>query len=439
MKHRTHALVALGLSTTMILAACGGDDDDGGDADAPAASDVADATDGADASAATAAGGDDTAAAPSGDGASLTMLIASSGDAETAAVTEAADAWAAESGNSIEVLVATDMNQELAQGFASGNPPDIFYLDASRFADNAAAGNLHAYEAEDNDDFYEPLRQTFTFDGTQYCAPKDFSTLALQINTAAWEAAGLTDDDIPTTYEELATVAEQLTTDGQVGLALGPGIDRAGAFVVGSGGWWLNDDSTEATANSPEVLAGLQYVQDNIESGNFALSSALDAGWGGEAFGTERAAMTVEGNWIRGAMTNDYPDVGYTVAELPEGPEGPGTLLFTQCWGVAAESDAQDQAVDLVNFLTAPEQQMGFAEGFGVMPSRQSAAADYEAAFPDDAAFIAGGEYGHGPINAPSMEAVVADLNSQLEAIASADLESVVESFDTNAAAELGG
>jgi multiple sugar transport system substrate-binding protein len=149
--------------------------------------------------------------------------------------------------------------------------------------------------------------------------------------------------------------------------------------------------------------------------------------------------MTVEGNWIRGAMTNDYPDVEFTVAAMPEGPSGPGTLLFTQCWAVAAESDVQDQAVDLVNFLTSPEQQLAAAEAFGVMPSRQSAAADYEAAFPENAPFIAGGEYGHGPINAPGMEAVVADLNSQLEALADADLEAVLESFDTNASAALGG
>ncbi len=68
--------------------------------------------------------------------------------------------------------------------------------------------------------------------------------------------------------------------------------------------------------------------------------------------------MTMEGNWIRGAMRNDYPDVEYTVAELPEGPAGKGTLLFTQCWGIAAESPNQAAAVDLVEYLTTPEQQL---------------------------------------------------------------------------------
>jgi multiple sugar transport system substrate-binding protein len=423
MKHRTQTLTAVGLATVMILAACGGSDDDGG-ATEPTGTETGDATESDD-------------AAPTGEGVELTMLIASSGDAETNAVRAATDAWASESGNRVAVLVATDMNQELAQGFASGNPPDIFYLDASRFGDNAAVGNLYAYTAEGNDDFYEPLRQTFTYDGTQYCAPKDFSTLALQINDESWAAAGLTDDDIPTTYDELADVAAQLTTGDQVGLGLGSGIDRAGAFVVGNGGWWLNEDSTAPTANTPEVLAGMQYVQENIAAGSFALASAVDAGWGGEAFGTQRVAMTIEGNWIRGAMENDYPDVGYTVVELPEGPARPATLLFTQCWGIAADSDSQDQAVDLVNFLTTPEQQMAFAEGFGVMPSRQTAAADYEALFPENAAFIAGGDYGQGPISAPGLDAVVADLNSQLEAIGSVNLESALASFDTNATARL--
>lgn len=415
---KTNSILALAAAGTLVLSACGGGEgfeDTEGDGD----------------------GASQPAASAEG-AVSLVMLIGSSGEAETTAVEEATAAWAEETGNEVEVRPATDLGQELAQGFAGGNPPDIFYLDASQVAEQASAGNLFAYEAEDNDDFYPALQEAFTYDGQQWCAPKDFSTLALQINTAKWEEAGLTDDDIPTTYEELAAVAETLTQGDTVGLVLGPGIDRLGAFVVGNGGWWLSEDGTEPAGTSQEVLAGLQYVQENMAAGNFAYAADVDAGWGGEAFGTQRAAMTMEGNWIKGAMTNDYPDVDYTVAELPEGPAGPGTLLFSNCWGIAAESEAQAQAVDLVNYLTAPEQQLGFAEAFGVMPSRQSATADYTEAFPEDAPFIAGGEYGRGPINAPDMAQVVADLNSQLEGLEGADLQQVMESFDQNASAVLG-
>ena len=93
-----------------------------------------------------------------------------------------------------------------AQGFAGGTPPDVFYVDAGVFADYAAAGNLYPYgdQIDDADDFYPSLRETLHLRRQVYCAPKDFSTLALQINTDLWTKAGLTDADIPTTWDELA-------------------------------------------------------------------------------------------------------------------------------------------------------------------------------------------------------------------------------------------
>ena len=88
----------------------------------------------------------------------------------------------------------------------------------------------------------------------------------------------------------------------------------------------------EAIANSQENVDALTYVQDRMADGTFAYAQDVGAGWGGEAFGKQLAAMTIEGNWITGAMTNDFPDVEYVVAELPEGPAGKGTLQFTNCW-----------------------------------------------------------------------------------------------------------
>lgn len=415
---RNRALAVLAAASLTTLAACGGGGfDDGAEA-----------------------GGEGSAASGGGaDGDGLTVLIASSGDAETAAVTDAAAAWSEESGTPVEVRVATDITQQLSQGFAGGNPPDVFYVDGGAFADYAVNGNLYPYaeELEGNDDFYEPLRETFTLDGTQYCAPKDFSTLALQINTASWEAAGLTDEDIPTTWEELASVAETLTTPEQAGLVIGTGRDRVGAFLVQNGGFWVDGGTGEITATTDSNVEALTYVQDLLASGSAVLPPDVDSGWGGEAFGTERAAMTMEGNWIRGAMSNDYPDVEYTVAELPEGPAGEGTLLFTQCWGIAAESPAQEEAVALVEYLTQPEQQIGFAEAFGVMPSRQSAEEEYVAQFPDDAPFIAGGDYGRGTVSLPGLTPALDDLNSQLEQLATGDPAQILESFQSNAESAL--
>ena len=139
-------------------------------------------------------------------------------------------------------------------------------------------------------------------------------------------------------------------------------------------------------------------------------------------------------------MTNDYPDVElHRRADCPPGPAGKGTLAVHPVLGHRRrESKAQEQAVDLVDFLTTDEQQLAFADAFGVMPSRQSASGDFASKYPDDKAFIDGGDYGHGPITAPGMDQVIADLNSQLEDFKGADLASVSKSFDTNADAALG-
>src|SRR6185312_564293 len=157
----------------------------------------------------------------------------------TKAVQDAAAKWASSSGNTATVTPAQDLTQQLGQGLAGGTPPDVFYVDAARFADYASVGALEPYgdKISNPDDFYESLRTTFTYDGKLYCAPKDLSTLALQINTDLWAKAGLTDAEVPTTWDQLTATAQKIKAKGQVALALGDTRDRIGAFLVQNGGW----------------------------------------------------------------------------------------------------------------------------------------------------------------------------------------------------------
>ena len=378
-------------------------------------------------------GGDESG----GDG-SLSILIGSSGDAETQAVEDAVAAWSEESGVEAEVQVANDLPQQLSQGFAAGSPPDLFYLAPEQLAGYAGNGSVVAYgdQLSNLDDFYPSLVDNFTLDGDFYCAPKDFSTLALIINTDAWAAAGLTDADIPTDWDSLASVAQRLTTDGQVGLAFGAEYQRVGAFMAQAGGGMVVDG--EAVANSPENVEALTYVQTHLNDGSFAFAPDLGAGWGGEAFGTGAAAMVIEGNWITGALTNDYPDINYTVAELPAGPGGKGTLQFTNCWGMAADGANQESALDLVEYLTGTDQQLAFSEAFGPMPSIQSAADAWTSANPDLAAFLAGAEYAQFPPNQAGAADVITDFNAQLETLKTGDPQSILDTVQSNLEATLG-
>lgn len=410
---RTVAATALGAVGVLALTACGGSGFDD-------------------------SGSDDSSTGSSGGG-SLSVLIGSSGDAETDAVKAAVKAWSDDSGVDATVQVASDLTQELSQGFASGDPADVFYVSADAFQAYAANGSLYPYgdKLDAKDDFYPSLTEEFTYNDQLYCAPKDFSTLALIINNTAWTAAGLTDADIPTTWDQLSDVAAKLTTADQTGLAFSGEYARVGAFLTQAGGTMVSDDGTTATVDSDENVAGLTYVKDLLNSGNAAYASTLGAGWGGEAFGTGKAAMTIEGNWITGSLSSDYPDVDYRVVELPAGPAGQGTLQFTNCWGIATDSGDQDSAVDLVTYLTAADQQLAFAKAFGPMPSVQSAADGWKALYPDTTAFIDSAAFAQNVVNAQGASDVITDFNAQLEGLATADPATILGSVQTNLQAVL--
>ena len=411
MRHTSRRLLmaaGLGLAATLALTGCGQGFDDGG------------------------GGSTDSGELTSSDD-GLTVMIGSSGSAETTAVEDAVAAWSADSGVDVEVIAATDLTQQLSQGFAGGSPPDVFYLASELLAGYADNGSLKAYgdQLSNKDDFYPSLVENFTYDDEFYCAPKDFSTLQLIINKGLWEQAGLTDADIPTDWDSLASVAKTLTTDDRPGLVFSGEYQRIGAFMAQAGGRLVTEDNTEAVANSSENVEALTYVQENLTAGDFAYAADVGAGWGGEAFGKQLGAMTIEGNWVTGAL-GDYPDVEYVVAQLPEGPAGKGTLQFTNCWGMAADSPNQAGALELIEFLTSTDQQLAFSEAFGPMPSVESAAGAWTEENPELEAFLIGADYAQAVPTLQGVSDVISDFNAQLETLETTSPESILGIVEGN-------
>ncbi|MDQ0746010.1 multiple sugar transport system substrate-binding protein [Streptomyces africanus] len=364
----------------------------------------------------------------------LTVLIASSGDAETKAVKAAAAAWAEQSGNTVTVDVAKDINQQLAQSFAGHKPPDAFYVDSSQFANYAKGGSLYPYgdRIKDADDFSAQLRTSFTYDGKLVCLPKDTSTLALAINTGLWKKAGLTAKDYPTTWAQLKTVAGKLTKGNVTGLVINGEYARIGAFMREAGGWITNSDQTKMTADSPQNTKALDYVRSLLKSGSLKYATQVDTTWGGEALGKGKAAMTIEGNWLTGGMKADYPDTKYAVVPLPAGPAGKGTLAFSQCWGVAQESAHRTAAVDLVTYLTTSAQMLKNADSFGVMPSRTSALAEYAKRNPSAKAWADATAYAQGPVTVAGFDKVLTQFNTDLAQLNTGDPEKILAGLQSN-------
>jgi multiple sugar transport system substrate-binding protein len=358
----------------------------------------------------------------------LTALIGSSGPAETNAVNVATAAWSKKTGIKVNVIVASNLGQQLAQGFASGNPPDIFYLGNDQVATYAKAGDLAPLDKLKNvNAFYPSLKAAYTFKGHLYAAPKDFSTLGLVVNTASWKAAGLTAKSYPKTWGQLASVAKKLTRNGQVGLCTNPEFHRLGVFMIQDGGWLVSANGKTATVNSAANVKAFNYVKTMLSAGSMKLTNQLGVGWGGEGFGKSMCAMTIEGNWIAGAMKNDYPTVGYKVLQLPSGPKGQGTLQYDGGWGLAAASPNKTNAMSLLTFLTSPGVELGNAKAFGVMPSVKAAEKKWLKLYPQWASFLAGANYSKSIPPVDGIATVLGDFNQQLQALPTTNPKSILD------------
>jgi multiple sugar transport system substrate-binding protein len=309
-----------------------------------------------------------------------------------------------------------DYDTTLAKSLASGEPPDVFYVDSFRFLDLVKADALAPIgdALENQDDFYPALLNAFSFDGAAYCPPKDFSTLTLQINTDMMKAAGI--EAAPTTWEELKAAAMAMTTEDVAGIVISADMARWIAFLYQAGGSVTNDDFTEMTINSPEALEALTFYTDLYLEGYAKTPTDLGAGWNGEALGQGKAAMSLEGNWIVSYMKDNFPDVNFTSVELPAGPGGKATMAFTVCYGMPKAGANNEAAAMFVNYLAGDGMKAWTDLGLA-MPTRASMREGWLAAFPDLEPYLNGADYARKWQFVPGFNQVLDKTNEQIQLI----------------------
>src|SRR5690606_28735062 len=112
-------------------------------------------------------------------------------------------------------------------------------------------------------------------------------------NTAMLEQAGITAP--PTTWDELQSALQTLSDAGLPTACIDTTIDRWGVFALQAGGDFLSDDRRTAEFTSDPMVQGLTFYADLVAAGLALPPGQLDSSWCGEAFGNERAAITIEG------------------------------------------------------------------------------------------------------------------------------------------------
>jgi multiple sugar transport system substrate-binding protein len=266
--------------------------------------------------------------------------------------------------------------QAMLARFASHTPPDVFYVDSSVAPDWIKQGvlqPLNPYFKQfkfSTKAFFPRLVQGFSKGSTVYGLPKDWSPLAMEINTAMLQKAGVS---APTNWTQLVNVAKQLQIKGAVPngapICLAADWARMMPFIFQAGGAYLNPAGTQSLLNTAKSKKGINAYVQLATSGLGRTPDQLGVGWCGEALGKEKAAIIFEGNWAIPYMSDTFPSVKYSTFALPKGTTT-GNLGFTVSYSMAKDSKNKPAAWTLLSYLTGRVGMKTWTDQGLALPSR---------------------------------------------------------------------
>ena len=226
---------------------------------------------------------------------------------------------------------------------------------------------------------------TFKIDGKQEkCGvPMGYAPTAVWYNTDMWKAAGLTDADVPTTWDQLLDVAKKLTkSDGsQYGIAL-PDVGWA-PFLKGNGSG-IYTTKGKVSINSKENKAFLEKMRAFYKGGYSV--SGMDETAARESFESGQSAMVIVGPWEDQAATDKginhdlFPvPSGEGTYVYPDGTKGSNTGSTGLYWWVTSQvgDSAKKQGIyDFFKFYNNHDNQVKWSLGSAYPPNNTTVKSD---------------------------------------------------------------
>ncbi len=421
-KNALWRLLALLCALAMVASACGGGSDDAAEDSADTETEAAEEEEAMEDEEADAEASEDEEAmeeeAAAGDGATISYWLWD-GNQQPFYEQCAAD-FTAESGINVEITQFgwADYWDGLTAGFATGDVPDVFTDHLARYPEFIDAGVLVPLndfidaDGVATDIYFPGLADLWVApDGSRYGLPKDFDTIALVVNEALLEDAGLTLDDVsnldwnPTDGGSLEAVAAQLSVDANGVRGNEDGFDAsdvvqygfmsqtnyADAFgqtgfsmLTGANGWDFLDTNPWGSVynyGDAEFTDTIGWMASMVEKG-FSPDSETLAGTGSDTiFDAGQAAIMPDGSWKIGTWsTSENVDAAFV--PTPVGPSGNRASMFNGLAdSITTASENPEAAWEWVKYMASPACQETIGAGGVVFPAIESGAKLAEEAF----------------------------------------------------------
>jgi multiple sugar transport system substrate-binding protein len=259
----------------------------------------------------------------------------------------------------------------------------------------------------DTSDFYAPSLELNAYPDKVTGLPLGLFPSFLLYNQDAFDAAGVeyppSDfEDTSWTWDELRNRAMLITLDENFNNATMAEFDPDAIIQWGFDDSWTdgrgtltrwgapdvgrptNGDYTVATANSEEWVAGLQWISDGIHVDHFIPNADGVAAYESAGLGTPLdgglIGMFHSHTWYLAELGDAYGDLPFTMqlAPLPFNANGERIArIHADNFTIPATAQHQEEAWEVMKWLTSEEVIMDVCVIYGCIPARQSVADEY--------------------------------------------------------------
>jgi multiple sugar transport system substrate-binding protein len=158
-------------------------------------------------------------------------------------------------------------------------------------------------------------------DGKYYQIPWGFMSAMIYVNQQLWDGAGLTESDVPATWDDMLTVSKKLTKyDGAGNLDVSGFAFNGWLFgmlaldmAYEQGRYLYTADGRKSQVDSPEALKSLQTLQKFYDE---KINAPIFLN-GDEAFQTNKAAMMYIWTFYTGVLESAFPDIKFFTFRKP--------------------------------------------------------------------------------------------------------------------------
>ncbi|AYF27454.1 sugar ABC transporter substrate-binding protein [Micromonospora tulbaghiae] len=313
-------------------------------------------------------GGDSGGGGAEGSGALSTMGFSLSDEIATTRV----DAFKRDHGDvRLTITEGAFDEQQFLSAVASGNPPDLVYMDRKLIGTYAERGSIQPLtdcvekQRIDMAEYRQSAREQVTLDGTVYGIPEFSQVRVLYLNEALLKRAGLGAEDV-----NLADWAGLPALNARLAAVAGGRLSRIGIdpkipeflpmWAKANGADMISADGTRANLTDPKVVEALTTGVGLIQA---------QGGWGKfksfrdtfDFFGAQNplaknqiAAWPME-EWFLNQAAKNSPDAELVVKPFVDRQGKPLSLSSGQAWVITKGAKNPEAACAFVKQMTAAD------------------------------------------------------------------------------------